>query len=170
MKRRELLKRTGTLLAAGGVAGCLDEGTNAGDADGGGDGTDEPTQTDGTETQVAMPELQSQSVETDETGCGEANEATVAFDEAAGAVTLQGSIPASDPCHVAVVERAEFDSETGTLTVELSVAEDDSDACTQCLGQVDYTASFEFVNGLPDSVEVSHTSRGETTTVATESR
>ncbi|WP_435344332.1 hypothetical protein [Haloarchaeobius sp. HRN-SO-5] len=155
MERRDLLRRTGAVLATGAVAGCL---TDDADAGSGGD-------PDGT-----GPELVSRSVETVETGCGTENAATVAFDDGNGTVTLQGSISASTPCHVAAIERADFDAESRTLVVVVTAEDDGSDGCVQCLGQVDYTASFEFAGGLPDSVEVRHASMGETTTVATGSR
>ncbi|MFC4406299.1 hypothetical protein [Haloarchaeobius iranensis] len=112
--------------------------------------------------------VQSRNITTTDTGCGSANEAVVAFDGGSSTVSVDGSIMASDPCHVATVERAAVSD--GALTVVVDVEADDADACQQCLGEVQYEARFAFADALPTTVEVRHASQDGTTTVTTESR
>jgi hypothetical protein len=174
----------------GGATDGTDDGEATDDADDGGatDGTDDAETSDGTDdgeasddtqtddtddggaTDDSVPERQSQSIETGGTECGSENTATIAFDEEAESVTLQGTIATPDPCHVATIERASVDDESLAFVVVIGSESDDSGVCTQCLGQVDYTASFQFDDGLPDSVEVNHATGDGTTTVATKSR
>lgn len=193
MKRRTLLKQTGTLAAIGAMAGCIgsletDEDASAGDGDspgGGGEDTSTPTDggssddgnsTDGDEAEADVsddgdagsPSVQSRNISTTGSGCGSTSEAAVTFDGGSSTVSVDGTIAASDPCHVATVERAEVAD--GTLSLVVGVSADDSDACQQCLGQVEYEARFAFADALPGSVEVQHASQGDTTTVTTASR
>ncbi|WP_267641846.1 hypothetical protein [Haloarchaeobius amylolyticus] len=167
MKRRALLKRTAALATAGALAGCV-----GGDSLGGVDeetdtDTETPTETP-TPTDQPTPQLDSQSIETTNTGCGSEGSARVAFGEADVEVT--GAIMASTPCHEAVLQDTTLDAEGKTLTVTVGVQDDGSDACTQCIATVEYAATLGFANGLPETVEVVHESQGQTTTVTTTSR
>ena len=189
MKRRELLTKAGTVAAIGSMAGCIgsletdgDDGSPGGggddtstptDGSGGSDGDggsgsdgDDSANSDGGES--SSPSVQSRNITTTGSGCGSTSEAAVTFDGDSSTVNVEGSIMASDPCHVATVERAAMSD--GTLTVAVGVEADDSDTCQQCLGQVQYEARFAFADALPSNVEVQHTSQGETTTVTTASR
>ncbi|WP_439028404.1 hypothetical protein [Haloarchaeobius sp. DT45] len=169
MKRRALLKRTAALAATGALAGCVGDDSLGGVDDGTETETDTPTAkpTD-TPTAEPAPKLDSQSIETTDTGCGSGMDATVTF--ADSGVDVSGSVVASTPCHEAVLQDATFAAESKTLTVTVGVQDDGSDACTQCIAVVEYAATLGFTNGLPETVEVVHDSQGKTTTVTTKSR
>lgn len=145
-----------------------DDGTATDGDDSSGEGTDDSDSDVSDDGDAGSPSLQSRNVSTTGTDCGTTSEAAVTFDGGSATVSVDGTIAASDPCHVATVERAETND--GTLTVVVGVAPDDSDACQQCLGQVGYEARFAFADALPSSVEVQHASQGDTTTVTTASR
>lgn len=198
MNRRDLLAQVATLAAMGAVAGCIGELDSPGESPGGAttdrtdtagteddlaETTEDRTDTAGTEDDIVETtdgdsttdggsteglELQSREISTTDTDCGTVDDATVAFDAGAGTVRVDGSIATSDPCHVATIDRAGIAG--AKLTVVVGARAADADACQQCLGRVDYAARFEFVDGLPGAVVVQHASRGETTTVASESR
>jgi hypothetical protein len=199
MKRRELLTKAGTVAAIGSIAGCIGSLETEDSPAGGGEDTSTPTDessgsdgddggsdddgsgsdgtTDGDDSSnsdvsddggSSSPSVQSRNITTTGSGCGSTTEATVTFDGGSSTVSVDGSIMASDPCHVATVERAAVAD--GTLTVVVGVEADDSGACQQCLGQVQYEARVAFADALPGTVEVQHASQGETTTVTTESR
>ncbi|MCT9095261.1 hypothetical protein [Haloarchaeobius sp. HME9146] len=165
MKRRALLKRTAALAATGALAGCVGDDSLGGVDEETETKTDTPT---GTPTAEPTPKLESQSIETTDTGCGSEGNASVSFGDAA--VDVTGSVVASTPCHVAVMQDATFDTESKTLTVTVGVKEDGSDACMECIGVVEYAATLGFADGLPETVEVVHASQGKTTTVTTTSR
>ncbi len=149
------------------------DGSGGDDGEGGGSGSD-GTATDGDDSansdggESSSPSVQSRNITTTGSGCGSTSEAAVTFDGGSSTVTVDGSIMASDPCHVATVERAAMSD--GTLMVAVGVEADDADTCQQCLGQVQYEGRFAFADALPSTVEVQHTSQGETTTVTTASR
>ncbi|WP_257299673.1 hypothetical protein [Haloarchaeobius sp. FL176] len=147
------------------------DGTTDGDdpsSDDSGDGDDSTSSDASGEAESSSASVQSRNITTTDSGCGSATEAAVAFDGGSSTVSVDGSIMAPNPCHVATVERAAVSD--GTLTVVVGVAADDADACQQCLGQVEYEARFAFADALPGTVEIQHASQGETTTVTTESR
>lgn len=156
--------------------GSNDDGSDEGGSnDDGSDG--EGTATDGDDSsnsdvsddgESTSPSVQSRNISTTGSGCGSTSEAAVTFDDGSSTVSVDGSIMASDPCHVATVERASMAD--GTLTVVVGIEADDSEACQQCLGQVQYEARFAFADALPGTVEVQHASMDGTTTVTTESR
>jgi hypothetical protein len=188
MKRRELLIKAGAVAAIGSIAGCVGSLETEDSPGGGGEDTSTPTEesggsdgegtgndgdasssSDAADTEgSSSASVQSRNITTTGTGCGSTSEAAVTFDGGSSTVSVDGSIMASDPCHVATVERAAVAD--GTLTVVVGVEADDSGACQQCLGQVGYEARFAFADTLPSTVEVQHASQGETTTVTTESR
>jgi len=164
MKRRTVLKRAtaaaGTIVAAG----CLSEGSPGG----GGESDETTAETTAPESTTSgdgsgmAPSVSSRSVETTETGCGSENAASVSFTD--GGVSVDGDVPASDPCHEAAF--GEVAVEDGALSVTMEVTGTDADACQQCLGQVTYAAGVEVDGGELSSVTVRHRSQGETTTVA----
>ncbi|WP_435334748.1 hypothetical protein [Haloarchaeobius sp. TZWWS8] len=165
MNRRTLLKRTAALAATGALAGCVADSPGAG-GDGTedrGDGTDAPT-----ETEKPTPTLDSKSIETTKTGCGSGDDASVSFGNSD--VAVDGSIRAPTPCHEATIADATFDASSGTLTVTVGLSEKNSDACAQCIGAIEYSASLAFANGLPSEVVVEHQREGESATVTTKSR
>ncbi|WP_323677919.1 hypothetical protein [Halorubellus sp. PRR65] len=171
MKRRTVLKRASAVTGSLAVAGCLSDGTGNGDGsttdegDGGESTTEDPTGTEPGTTEAAMS-LGDRSLETVSTGCGTENTAEVAFGDSGASV--DGKIPASDPCHEAKFVNVELND--GALTMTLEAVETDADSCQQCLGMVEYSAGIGTENGVPKSVTVTHEAQGETTVVAESTR
>jgi hypothetical protein len=173
MKRRTVLQQAGAVAGALGVAGCLSDGAGS---PGGGEETTEPPEsgddsgddestTEGDDEQEVVA-VMSSSIETRDASCGSGESASVSFES--GAVSVSGSIPASDPCHEAVL--ADVSVTDGAMSVNVATAETDSDTCQQCLAVVEYDVSVSFETDGPDAVTVKHDSQGETTVVTEESR
>lgn len=94
--------------------------------------------------------------------CGDGNDATLDLED--GVATLEGQIAASDPCHRATVEEADFtDSRRFEATIGVKST---SDLCQECLGTVEYHAEFAFDDRVPTTVIVEHASRSGTDEVA----
>jgi hypothetical protein len=169
MKRRTLLKRASAVTGSLAVAGCVSDGTGSGDEtsadEGGGSTTEQPTETEASTTERAVS-LGDQSLETVKTGCGSENTASASFGD--GGVSVDGKIPASDPCHEAAFVDVELSD--GALTVTMEAVEADADSCEQCLGMVEYSAGIGTEHGVPTSVTVKHEAQGETTVVAESTR
>jgi len=164
MKRRALLKRASAVTGMAAFAGCLSEGAGGGGEtttdDGDGSTTAESTTAESTTTPpMAVAE---QTLETTNAACGTENAAEVAFGESGASV--DGKIPASDPCHEAAF--VDVSLSDGSLTLTLEAVETDADACEQCLAVVEYSAGIETENGVPESVTVKHRAQGETSVVA----
>jgi hypothetical protein len=163
MERRQFLRRT-TAVGALGLAGCIsdenDDPSGTGGADGG-DG-DTPTETaPPTEMPTATPETVSvadRSIETVDSGCHSGGESghSVQESEDSQTVTISGTIVTPTPCYEATFETLEYDADADTLTVVVGSDPDDSGACIECVGAVDYEATVSFEGGLPGSVDVSH--------------
>jgi len=162
MKRRTVLKQAGAVAGTIAVAGCLSEGS------GGGDETESTTsESDDTEsttepTETASMSLSVKSVETTGSSCESEDSASVAFSD--DGASIEGKIPASNPCHEAAFVDATLES--GSLSVTMEAVEKDVDACQQCLATVSYSAGVETDDGVPSSVTVKHKANGETSTVA----
>lgn len=186
MRRREVLKRTGAAVSVGLLGGCLDRYRSApagNDPDGGtdttdpgtGGGTSETTDgdaggTSGTPDEDAL-ELTDRSLELVDAGCGDADgRASVRFRRSADTVVVDGTIRASDPCHVARLAGTKLDTETGEFTVQVETEvrqTTGTTACVQCVGAIEYRATFAFDGGLPESVSVVHRGVDGATTVTT---
>ncbi|WP_433625461.1 hypothetical protein [Halomicrococcus sp. NG-SE-24] len=174
MRRREVLKRTGAAVSVGLLGGCLDRYRSApagSDPDGGTDTTDDPGTGEGTSgtTDGDAPELTDRSLELVDAGCGDPDgRASVRFRRSAGTVVVDGTISADDPCHVARIVGTELDPKTGefTVRVETEVRQTTgTTACVQCVGAIEYRATFAFDGGLPESVSVVHRGVDGATTV-----
>jgi hypothetical protein len=147
VNRRTLLR---TLGAGGGalLAGCLDRPP--------GDGAGTPTS-----TSTATPEpthITDRSFEVTNVACGTTGEAaTVTFEP--NAVTVEGSITAPDPCHSAELDSATYDADADRLTVAVRShlpEENRSQACVECIADVDYRARVSHRGGDPGTVVVTH--------------
>lgn len=118
---------------------------------------------DGEQETAGSLELLETGLTTTNAACGSGD--LVEADTSDGAVTLEGKIPSSDPCHEAVLEDARL--EDGALSVVVGVESTDS-GCAQCLGVVEYEGTLSFSQDLSDlsmfeSFNVEHRgSSGET--------
>ncbi|ELZ27619.1 hypothetical protein C475_06855 [Halosimplex carlsbadense 2-9-1] len=104
-------------------------------------------------------------------GCGtETDDASVAFDENGGTVTVTGTTWGIDTCHTAVLSYVRLDD--GALTVAVgSESESGTDtACGQCITEIDYEATVALDSALPREVVVVHAHGGEDTRVTSATR
>ncbi|NHN57844.1 MULTISPECIES: hypothetical protein [Halorussus] len=99
--------------------------------------------------------------------CGAADEAEVAF--GGGAVAVEGSIRAPNPCYGARLAEVAV---TGpdALRVTVATTEPESDFCAQCVATVEYRADVAFRDRVPGTVTVIHRDDDATRTVASVSR
>lgn len=156
VNRRALL-RAGLPAAVGVVAGCT----------GGGPATDSPTDSPTEPSPTATPtdsprprepEVIDTSFTVESNDCGSpANHADAVVD--GRTVTVTGTIDGSDTCHTARLADASV-SEDGAallLAVEAYVpASKATQACGQCIVEVDYRASIVFERARPGLVVVTH--------------
>jgi hypothetical protein len=182
MRRREVLKRTGAAAGVGLLGGCLDRYRDApvgNDPDGGSTTTGDVDDTSDTgnagETSETggedVSELADSSLELVDADCGNPDgRASVRFRRSEGVAVVDGTISASDPCHVARLAGTELDPKTGEFTVTVETARErttGTTACVQCIGAIEYDATFRFDGGLPASVTVVHRGLDGARTVAT---
>ena len=132
------------------------------------DRTETATGTNGTDTATdtdPKTAVTDQSLTVTGRECGaQRHEATVAFDEAAGTVTVEGTIWANDLAYTA--ELASVTYGDGTLTTTVATDRDEDAMGAQCIAEIDYEASVTVAGGLPSRVTVRHRHDGETTTAA----
>lgn len=155
MNRRTFLRRTGAVGILG-LAGC----TGAGDSndpgdDGGtggsGSGGDGATPT---ETQTPPPTVTDYEIRTVDSGC-KSDDVTVSVHKTESAVTISGTITASNPCYDPVLNAVSYNIGSDTLRVDVGVESTD-EACADCVGAIEYEATVEFADGPPGTVTVSH--------------
>jgi len=172
MRRRALLANA-TALGTVAAAGCL------GDLTGGETTTAETTTTERTtattteRTTTTTPPLEvtQRSIETTATACGGENTGSISFTD--DGATVEGSVQATTPCYEAtfVDERVLG----GVVEVTVGTTSTDAEACQECIGHVEYSATLE-TNVDPHSVVLVHryTPEGKdepvTTVVADEAR
>lgn len=153
MRRRDVLAVLGSVAAAG----CTGS-----PAAGGGDGTTDGT----TRTTTDRPSVAGTSFEVTGTRCGAVAEtATVAVGD--GSVSVTGTTSETSACYTATLESATYDAAADELRVVVAaVVRDETDACAQCLTEIEYEAGVAVDGGLPGRVVVVHRSRGEERVVA----
>lgn len=163
MNRRALL-RSGGLLAAGALAGCLGAGTGDGD-----ETTDRSPTPDPSPTATPDPSptptgtaggsrLVDRSFEVRNADCGTDRDAAAASADG-DRVTVTGTITGSDTCHTARLADAAYDADGGRLRVAVESYLPESTAtlaCAECLVEIDYRATFAFEGGRPATVAVVH--------------
>jgi hypothetical protein len=177
LSRRDVLAGA-TALGAVALAGCVAENDddetddpdntsdpdNAESSDNGDDTGSEPESASEPELELLETELTTASADC---GSGDLVEATVTD----GDLTLEGKLPASNPCHEAALDRATL--EDGALSVAVRAAETtgEDETCMSCLGVVEYEGTLSFSADLTDlstfeSVTVEHGgTSGETHTI-----
>lgn len=91
----------------------------------------------------AYPELVESSIETVDTECATGDDDRVQADRSSDRFEIDGRIPASTPCHRALIDAATVDDRELIVEIglESTLAEDES--CIQCLGRISYRASLE---------------------------
>jgi hypothetical protein len=133
---------------AGGATYTLEEGELVPAEGSSRGGTGSPPSTSG---------IASRSVETLEATCGGADNHEVTRED--GTVTVEGTIPTSNPCHEAVLGNLSLAG--GVLAVEVGVRSTGGprEICPSCIGEVSYQAEIVVEAGTSvDSVDVSHSS------------
>jgi hypothetical protein len=170
MNRRDVLRRAGALAGIGALAGCASDsngsGGNGGDetTDGDGSGGGEDTTEAPTSTAPPTPSITSKALETTKQSCmsGESGSASVSADGMA--LTVTGTIKASNPCHEAVLAGATYSADKDHVEVTVRAESDGSGACQQCIGAIEYEGTVEFDGRLPAKAVVTHQEMGETVT------
>ena len=161
MQRRTLLSRIGAATAVG-LAGCVSGGT-------GGDGGDG----NGTATPGGSISLVESSLKPTDGGCGQTTDsAEVTFERGKKRVVVTGTIWASNPCEVPVLDDVTYDEASDELTVIVRTKTPESDGvngCVQCIAELKYRATAAFDGGLPGSVAVVHVHGEERERVVTAS-
>ena len=174
LTRREALAGA-TGLGAVAIAGCVS--SNDDNEDDGGDAANSDPQSendqenggesrdngDGPET-----ELELVGIELTETSgsCGSGDQVEASAVD--GDITLSGKLPASNPCHEAVVRDGTMEDGSLSMTVAVESTSGENETCASCLGVVDYEATLEFSEELTDlsalsSLTVEHGGRSGVT-------
>lgn len=97
--------------------------------------------------------------------CGTEHSAAVAFDRER--VRVDGRVRTATPRADLELAGATYDEQADLLTVRVRASEsDDSDAGTQCVGEVSYEVTVGFDHALPGEVVVVHESMDESVEVA----
>jgi len=173
LTRRQVLLSTAALGAAG-LAGCVGDSTDDGNAGGGngegdnggdnengnsddgndgdgstddGNGDEGSTDDDGSENDedgnaadgTTDPTV---TIETVNTDCAQGTADTASFDWGEDVITVQGTSPAPNPCHEAVLEESSVEGESFTLVVDVADATEGG-ICQDCLGKVEYEATID---------------------------
>ena len=166
-------------MSALALAGCVSSGDDGDPAGGDGNGDDSPTPGgDGTDTPDSATEtptsaptgFENPSIETTNTGCAgeDVPNATVGFDPDAIRVTVDGALRTANPCHVASFESTKYRPADDVLQIVVAAKDDPSaEACVQCIGAVEYTATVDLEGGLPGTVVVKHGTGSDASVVAT---
>jgi hypothetical protein len=170
LTRREALAGA-TALGAVAVAGCVsnsddDEDPASNDPE---TSTSQDNGEDAGEEQETPLELLGTELTANDGSCGSGDQVEATVTD--GDVTLSGKIPASNPCHEAVLRDGTMEDGSLSMTVEVESTSGEGESCAQCLGVVDYEATLEFSEDLTDlsalsSLTVEHGGRsGETHTI-----
>ena len=175
LTRRDALAGA-TGLGAVAIAGCVsgsddNEGGDAANSDpdpendqeNGGESRDNG---DEQETELALVGMELTET-SGSCGSGDQVEASVVD----GDIILSGKLPASNPCHEAVVSNGTMEDRSLSMTVGVESTSGEDETCASCLGVVDYEATLEFSEELTDlsmlsALTVEHGGRsGETHTI-----
>jgi hypothetical protein len=132
--RREIL-RGATAIGAIATAGCLSRAQeNVGALPGAGDDGEGGTDSDG---------VVDTSMETLGTDCGGPDDDDATASVSGNTVTINGVLPAPNPCHEALVEAASYEAGTLSVAIDAADATGEDEGCVQCHGSVTYRADVE---------------------------
>lgn len=146
---RELTRRdalaSATALGAVVIAGCVAENDDEPD-----DNDDDPE--DGNDGEagddIESLELIDTDLETTAADCG--SDDVVEASVVDGDIVLEGTVPASNPCHEAYIDEATLENDELSVVVEIEDTTDEDEGCIQCTGVIDYEATLEFSEELED--------------------
>lgn len=99
---------------------------------------------DGDDDDDEAPELVDSSIETTASDCGGADQASVSTGETT--VSIDGVLPASNPCHEAVLTDVAVSGGQLTVSVGIQSTLGEDDGCIDCLGGIAYTAEVEITD------------------------
>jgi len=132
--RREIL-RGATAIGAIATAGCLSRAQeNVGALPGAGDDGEGGIDSDG---------VVDTSMETLGTDCGGPDDDDATASVSGNTVTINGVLPAPNPCHEALVEAASYEAGTLSVAIDAADATGEDEGCVQCHGSVTYRADVE---------------------------
>ncbi|MFC4550972.1 MULTISPECIES: twin-arginine translocation signal domain-containing protein [Halorussus] len=116
------------------------------------------------------PNVAETSIAVGEGECGTENRASVSYE--GDRVRVDGVVRAPTPNSKVELAAANYDGQSGTLTVRVRATSADSGegASVQCVGAIPYEATVRFERALPESVVVVHESSGQTVEVTTSTR
>lgn len=170
MNRRALLKTIGGSAAVG-LAGCLTRRSSRGteqpndttstpeetDNDTPAETDNTPTETDNdtsTETDGGCPDLVDSSFEVVSAECG-AGETQSSASFESNSIHVSGTIDGANTCYTATLDRVRCEEETVTVSVQSYESEND-DICSMCVTDIEYEATLDFENDLPQRIVVVH--------------
>jgi hypothetical protein len=120
------------------------------------------------ETSEASPSasIEDSSIETVDAGCASGDSDSVEAKKSGRTVSLDGVLSSPNPCHEAVIGSESVSEGALSVTIDVKSTLDEGEMCQDCLGAVDYEATFELTGDVEvTSVEVTHAT-GETHTAS----
>ena len=172
LTRRNVLLSTAAIGAAG-LAGCVSdsedgESANAGASNGdengsengnestagnetetGDDGTDGADSGEESGSTGSGSDPSNITLETVGAACAEGDNDSVTIDWSGGVIVVNGTTPAPNPCHEAVLKEGTIEDGSFTLVVDVADA-NEGGVCQDCVGAVEYEARVEPEN--PDEI------------------
>jgi len=119
----------------------------------------------------ADPAVASTSIDVEDSGCANDGDPTATVTYDGERVRVDGTFVASNPCYDLAVANASYGNERRTATVVVDATAPEDQACADCVGAIDYTATVAFDRDLPDHVVLRHrTADGDGDRVATATR
>jgi len=147
---RELTRRDAlagaTALGAVVIAGCVAEDDDGDPNETNSDPDDDNGDT-GQDPDSAL-ELVGSDITTTAADCGTGD--TVEASVTDGDITLTGAVPASNPCHAAVLDETALEDSALSVVVGVEETTEEGESCASCTGVVDYEATLEFSEDLED--------------------
>ena len=87
--------------------------------------------------------LEASSIETVGTECAGADAETASADRAGETLSLSGVLPASNPCHEAVLVDVSLGDGTLSVRVDVESTLEEGGVCVECVGAVTYEATVD---------------------------
>ena len=178
MRRRNFVRASGVFVTVG-VAGCLNDDENEngddtnGDENGNGNGNDENGngengdaddvgRTDTGESGGFSWEFEVTRLEAGNV----VDEADIDFDHDGDRVVVTGTTYGGNLCKTAELDSATVSTDDGDTELDVSITTRDvegaGDVCAEAIREIDYVATFDFDDELPNSVRVRHDDRSVT--------